>query len=420
MRQSIEDRTAAELAAAEALLMLACQLPQYHQMKATTIVTSTPYPKPPKKRAYIAPTEVDNLSIIYRRCEIQECDSLSPVSNDDDKAAVAETKPTTELTPTIPVKSNSGRIIKRTRRFISQSDDEEDDSQIGARKSMTPGKRSKTKVNKNTVKSSEEEQQEDIVIQPAKKIKIEPVCVVDEPKVNEKTNSNGSDSTTNGTNGRSNRRESSSKAKNGPFNSNFMVSIQSDKIRHSRLFESAHELQNYSKTDAMVEYQYRAAENLMAFKMEIDAKRNQLTSNRSPMAMALMQKFHNLKNRQPIRNEFASKFSPTESTKWKPFTEDANRPNDISNYKVLQRTNQSFIKFWIDQFVTQKHGKEKSRAILVKIIKMLPDRPEIRHEFINCDLPKLVSAHKQAIKKNKGLPVKSEIIDISAALPYLF
>lgn len=420
MRQLVEDRTAVELAAAEALLTLAGiryeQSPQYQPLKtATSIVTSTPYPRPPKKRVYIAPAEdeqTDCLSVIYSRRDIRKCNSLSPVSSGSDEKAVASTpKPKTELTPSIPVKSHSGRIIKRTRRFISQSD-EERDPQIGARKLTTPGKRAKKQ------KVNNEENQTDI-IQPAKRIKlekIEPVCVADEPKVNDENISSGSGS---GSNSKS-QSESCSRFIRDLFNSSIKNSIQLDKVRHSRLFEAAYEKQNRTTAEATVEFQYRAAENLITYKAEIDAKRNQIAFNRSSKVMAVMQKFRGLKNRQQICSEFATKFSPTESAKWKPFTEDANRSNDISNYKELQMTKQPFLKFWIDQLLSQKHGKEKARSILIEIIKMMPNRPEVRHEFINGNLPKLVAAHKQATKKNKGLPVKSEPIEASAGLPFAF
>lgn len=415
MRQLFEDRSAAELVAAEALLNLAglrCEpniwsnffnnLPQHRQAK-TTIVTSTPYPKPPKKRVYIAPIEEQQTEVLPINYSIQECDNLSPVSNGY-AVSVAAMKPTTELTPSIPIRRNSGRVIKRTRRFISQSD-EETDLQNDVQKSATPGKHG-SKMDKNTMKNSEDHTD---VIHPAKKIKIEPVCEVNEPKVNDK---NCSDS--------KNKSKSSAKLKHDLFNANIMTSIQSDAIRHSRLFEAAYELQNRTKPDAIVEFQFRAVENLIAYKAEIDAKRNQFSSNRSSKAMKLMRKFRGLKNRQQVCNEFASKFRSTESADWKPFTEDTSRSRDISDYRVLQMTRQPIIKCCIDQFLTQSRGKEKARSTLMEIYRILPNRPEVRHDFIIGHLPKLVAAYKQAIKKSKRLRVKSETVDIDAALPKHF
>lgn len=437
MRQSIEGRSADEMEAVEALLTLARiqyeHLPQHQPLKtaSATIVTSTPYPKPPKKRVYIAPTgdeQTDFVSVIYIRRDSRESNSLSPVSSGSDERAATTTRPKTEAsdcsTPRIPVKSNSGRIIKRTRRFISQSD-EETDPQNGARKlTTTAAKRSKKqKVNINTINTTNdsEECQEEDIIPPAKKFKIEPVCVVDEPKVGDDNKSDSSSSSSShGSNGISKNAELPSKFKRGLFNSNITSSMQLDKVRHSRLFEAAYELQHCQTADASVEFQHRAAENLITYKSSINAKRNQIASNRSSQVMALMRKFRDLKNRHQICTEFASKFGATKSAKWKPFTEDEDRSNDLSNYRKVQMTNQPFIKFWTDQFVTQSNDKEKARSILIDVIKMLPNRPEIRHEYINGSLPKLVAAHKQAVKKNKGLAIKSETIDTSAALAITF
>lgn len=200
-----------------------------------------------------------------------------------------------------------------------------------------------------------------------------------------------------------------------------MELIQSDEVRHSRLFEAAYELENCTKVDAIVEFQYRAIENLNTYKTEIDAKRTQTPLNRSPKAMELMQKFRVMKDRQQVCNEFTSKFHSKASAEWKPFTEDASRSINISNYKMMQMAKKPFIKFWIDEFLTKNCGKEKARPMLIEILKMLPNRPEVRHNFMIGYLPKLVSAHRQTLKKNKkGAAIKHEIVDISTLFPYHF
>lgn len=433
MRQLIEEITAAETAAVEALLNLAglrynsniqrnfdetnssLQPSQEQpQQQAKTIVTSTPNSLPFKKRVYIPPVEEQPSKVLSINFNgfIEKCGSLSPVLNESSASTVAaSTKgPTTKLTRSIPVRPNSGRVIKRTRRFISESD-EEADFQNDARKLSTPGKTTKSTSNKDTLKNTQKDKD---VIHPAKKLKTESVCEEKEQKVVDKDSSTRSST---GSSGSNKKNEPSTKLKRDLFNTNIMEVIQSDEVRHSRLFEAAYELQNCTTPDANVEFQYRAVENLIEQKDEIVKKRNQFSTNRSSKAMELMQKFRSIKNRQQVCNEFSSKFGPTKSAEWKPFTEDPSRSTDISNYRALQMTKKPCIKFWIDQFLTQNRDKGKSRSMLIEIVKMLPNRPEARHKFISGHLSKLLTAQKQANKKNKKLAVKAETVDINAALP---
>lgn len=366
MYQLIEERSAAEIAA---------------------IVRSIQSSFPLKKRIYIPPIE--------EQPSAEKCESLSPVLNET--AVGASTKePINESAPTIPIKSTSGRVNKRPRPAVPESN-EAINFKNDVQKLSTSSKRSKNTRNRKDV------------IHPAKRLKTEPACNEKQSKVTEKNSSNAS----------SKKNKSSSKLKHDLFNTNIIEVIQSDNVRHSRLFEAAYELQNCTTPNASVEFQNRAVENLRAQKAEIDAKRNQFTMNCSSKTKELMQKFRKIKNREEVYNEFTSKFGPTKCAEWKPFTENANRSTDISNYRALQMTKKPFIKFWIDQFLTQNCGKEKVRSMLIEIIKLLPNRPEIRNEFIRSRLPKLVAAHKRAIKKNKGPPAKCEIVDIDAALSAL-
>lgn len=410
----MEDRTAAEMVAVEALLQLAGITyepiirsdpsvdSQQRQVRTTAIVTSTPYPKPPKKRPYFEP--IDELPSSNFNTHAGKCEIFSPVSNE-----IIVPKPIFKVTPNVQVKSNSGRIIKRTRRFIAESD-EAFEVQNFSPKPSKPGKGTKIVFDKNTMKNCEEGT---IPIHPAKKLKIEPDYEEEEPKVTVKNSSSESSS------GGSKKNRSSARLKRDIFNTYITELVQSDKIRHSRLFEAAHELQNCTTADARVEFQYRAVENLISQKSEIDTKRRQFSMNPSPKAMEWMQKFRDIKNRQQVCNEFSSKFCPTKSAEWKPFTEEADRSTDISNYKMLQTAKEVAIKYWIQQFLTRKCDKSRSRSMLIEIIKMLPNRPEVRHAFINDHLPKLVAAHKQAVKKNKGsAEIKEEVFDLTAALPY--
>lgn len=426
----MEKRSEAEMAAVSALLHLSglgmepnthtglfmdpTQPLQYQQEQESCqigFVTSTPYPTHPKKRVrylFVEPTQEEpsvDCSGLVKDVEI-----LTPKSNENSTKTLS-----TEHSPSMQIKSNSGRIIKRTKRFVSQSDDDID-LQTSVRSLPTPGKKSKAANEKNAAKTNSKSED---VIHPAKKMKMETLCNVDEQNNNYIIGGSSGKNNSGGDGGGKN--EPLSKSKHDIFSSNIMKLIQSDEVRHSRLFEAAYELENCTKLDATVEFQYRAIENLSTYKGEIIAKRPQISLNRLPLATGLMQKFRSLKNRQQICDEFLSKFHAKTSTAWKPFTEDASRSTNISSYKEAQMTKQPFIKFWIDEFVTQNCGKEKARSMLIELLKVLPNRPEVRHNFFNGYLPKVLSAHRQSIKKIKnGANIKSEIPDISEAFPLHF
>lgn len=368
---------------------------QQQAAKTAAIVTSTPFPKPLKKRPYIEPTAEQSIKFneFAGKCEV-----FSPVLN-----KVIVSRPIFKCTPRAPIKSQSGRTIKRTRRFIA----EHDEMVVIPIKRKLPKstKGPKPSAIKSTMKTDEESE---AIIHPAKKIKIElPDTKPEEPKV-----------TVEARKSESRKIQSAAKFKRDIFNTNKTESLLLDKIRHSRLFGAAHELQYCATTDANVERQHRAVENLTAQKSAIVAKRREFSMNRSSKALELLQKFRGIKNRQQVCHEFLVKFGPTKSAEWKPFAEDANRSADNSNYKMLQMTKDVAIKYWTQQFLTHKADKERARSMLVEVIKVLPNRPEVRHEFINGHLPKLVAAHKQAAKKNKGLAIKEEKLDSNAAFSY--
>lgn len=429
----MENRSEAEMAAVSALLHLSgsmidtmniAQPPQYHQQleyHQTGFVTSTPYPTHPKKRVrYLFVEPIQEQQSVDCSGHAKDGENLSPKPNE------IATEASSIETPSMQIKSNSGRIIKRTKRFVSQSDDDID-SETSVRTLSTSGRKTKPTNDKNAIKINGKCKD---AIHPAKKMKIETVHNVEEQNNNyitsDSSSKNNNVSGGGGSSGSSNisgsKNEPLSKFKHDIFSSNIMKLIQSEEIRHSRLCEAAYELENCKKLDATVEFQYRAIENLSTYKTEIAAKRQQMPLNRLPAAIELMQKLRSLKNRQQICNEFLLKFHSKPSTEWKPFTEDASRLTNILSYNVAQMAKQPSIKLRIDEFVTQNCGKERARSMLIEILKMLPNRPEVRHDFFNGYLPKVLSAHRQSIKKNKknGASIKSEILDVGATLPFHF
>lgn len=381
---------------------------EYHQ---TGFVTSTPYPTHPKKRvrySFVEPTQEQQS--IGRNERTNDGEMQSPMSNGN------ATKPSSTETPGIQIKSNSGRIIRRTKRFVSQSDD----AVAAPTGVQTLQKQPEKKVKATTGKSTINGENKD-VIHPAKKMKMETDRIVEEENNNYISGDSFSKNNEKGSGSSGIKTEPLSKFKHHIFSSNIMKLIQSDEIRHSRLFEAAYELENCTKLEATVEFQYRAIETLSTYKTEIVAKRPRKPLNRLPTAVALMQTFRSLKNRQQTCDEFLLKFRSKTSTEWKPFAEDANRLTNISSYQEAQITKQPFINFWIDEFVTQNYSKEKARSMLIEVLQMLPNRPEVRHEFFNRYLPKALSAHRQSVKKNKKeASIKSEIVDISTVFPYHF
>lgn len=441
MCQLFDGRSDAEVEAAEALLTLrgfwarvqrnvvsTASIPIASATVTTVksaIITSTPQPgKGPHHES-------------FDENPVKQSMILSVDQNENAASAPAKIVSTPKVVkitspiPKLPSKSKSGRIVKRTKRFISQSD-EENQSPNPVRK-VTPVKKiaQKSTAEKKLVdqkkavevkkpveekkpvketkpvqekKSIEKEQPKEEKkqtekkqsieekspeeIHPAKKIKLSTSVVEKMIKV------------------------SNSDALKGRFadifSENVKSMIQSESIRHSRLSESLYELQHCKKLDTVVDFQFRAAENLNQYKLVVEEHRNNALSNRSPQMNKWMKKIRTLKNREKICTDFAARFKPTTSDKWKPFTEDAARLSDVSNYKLLQVMRKPLIKFLVDEFLHKNLSKEKVRSTLVGILKLLPNRPEVRHEFMNVYLPKMVAANKPANKKGNRNTMKKE------------
>lgn len=396
----IEERTEEEIAAANALLELAMNWrqrlennpsatinivqPTVNQQPNTSMNTSALQPFKKRKFLWLELDREPKSVISSVDCDGQEQRSVfltpaptpSPILKD-------EVEP--NATPTVPEKSKSGRMVKRIQRSIPHSEDK-DKPKTRPTKPQTP----KTKRNSTDNKPDE--------VHPAKKIKTEKIKteVVDGAG---KENGNGS--------------------KNALkvidiFADNFIKSIQLDTVRHSRLFETAYEMGNCADANASVDFQIRAIENLAVYRTQIKIKQKQVVSNRSAGMMNLMKKFRNIKNRQQVCSEFVSTFEATKSTQWKPFLEDPERLSNIYNYNKSQAAKQPTIKYLINKFVVESNNKEKSRKILVEIFKLLPNRPEFRHTFVNIYLSSLVTAYRKLAKKNTNLAIKKETKKINA------
>lgn len=278
--------------------------------------------------------------------------------------------------------SKSGRVVKRTRRLISQSKD--DKAPVQKKKAQTMDQQVPVKsIDDQNVSSQSIEE-----VQPAKKMKLSTSALskaVNVPII-----------------------ETSKTKYVDIFPNSIQMAIQSDTVRHSRLFEMAHELQQSNTTD--VDCQYRAVENLITYKAELQRKHNEMMATRSSKMAELMHKFRGIKNRQQICNDFASKFTATTSEQWKPFAQDAQRLSNHSEYKVVQVIRRPIITVLCDEFVKQNYSKETSRPILIQMLKLLPNRPEVRHEFINVYLPKVLAENRRAGKKATKNVIK-RIID---------
>lgn len=397
MCQKIEGRTDAEVAAAEALLSLAAfwsrnPLNFVHTIPNTSSptiaptvakpkaskVTSTPRPGKRPQSFGMSQNRQSVILSVDRNGQIQNSDKTPAlIKGMKSKISITSMKstpmPKSTAANTI---SKSGRSVKRTRRLISQSK-EEVHLPVQKKKPQTP-----------------EECVEEI--HAAKKIKL---SAPTKSKVLIVPNT-----------------ETSKNKYVDIFAKNIRMAIQSDTMRHSRLFESAYELEQCQSTEAKVNAQYRAIENLIAYKTEAERKRNEMLTTRSPKMAELMHKFRGIKNRQQICSDFASKFTATTSQQWKPFSQDPQRLSDHSDFKLLQVMKRPLIKFSVDEFVKQHQSKESSRPILIRLLKLLPNRPEIRHEFMNVHLPKVMASYRQANKKNNRNIIKKEIIESS--LPY--
>lgn len=274
----------------------------------------------------------------------------------------------------IPSRTMSGRTIKRTSRFISQSDDEED-QENDAEKSPKPGK-------KSTKKSSED------VTHPAKKRKIM------EPK----------------------RQKIDTRSLYTLFGVDASNLIQSERERHSRLSEVVYERDHCTHYSNHVEFQYRASENLAKLKSTLPDQGQRLKHLKgSPMAMKLMEKFASLKNRNEISNEFKSKFATTKCTQWKPFAEDPQRLAEIQKYQHEQRTKLDVINENANELLADDVKPGNIPDILKGIFFSLEMRIEQRQDLYDG----LVNmSFDRDIAKKKDRNVVHEPVDVSKIVPF--
>lgn len=399
-------RSEDEMAAAEVLLTLAGFWGRVQRNVETTmkipiasaivsksipiIIASTVQPGKRHHRLLSDESQSHRTLSVDRNCDVKGINKSSSSS----KKQVSTPKVLKITSPTqYPLKSTSDRVLKRTKRIILKSN-EEKQSLIPVKPTSPVKKVAKTVVEvkkpakgkkpigeKNVLKTSEE-------IHPAKKMKISAAPV---QKTIDVLNS-----------------KATKEKFVDIFSENVGTLIQSECVRHSRLFESAFELQHCKKFDTMVDFQYRAAENLEQYKTIVEEKRNEALSNRSTLMNKWMKKFRTIKNRDEICKDFTSHFIPTASNQWKAFAVDSSRSSDILKYKSLQSMRKPLIENLADEYAKRSLTKEESRSKLIEILKLLPNRPEVRHEFINVHLPRLVAAKKAINRKNNRYSLKKE------------
>lgn len=289
--------------------------------------------------------------------------------------------------PNLPAISKSGRVVKRTKRFISQSDDDVEQS-------------TKKEIKEEHVDKIETETKvmsiEDV--QPAKKRKIStpmppPAIKVTPSQVMKERSLNA-------------------------FGKDLVTALQHEKLRHSRFFEMKFEMKHYAEKGASAQFQLRAAENLQHYKEVVENKQNETFSNRSEI-LNLVKKFRHIGNRDQICDEFKATFKATTCNRWKPFGEDSERKSELIGYKLLQAMKKVQIKRLVDVFVKQNHSKESGRAILIEMLKLLPERPEVRHEFFNIHLPKIIAINKSS-KRKSGRVSKKEALQVNPAYEIYF
>lgn len=291
--------------------------------------------------------------------------------------------------PNLPATSKSGRVVKRTRRFISQSDDDGEQSKNLAKEGGVPKIETTTKV-----MSIED-------VQPAKKRKISTPVPPPSPSAIKVTPS-----------------KIMHERSLNVFGKDLVKTLQHEKLRHSRFFQMKFEMQHYAAKGASVNFQLRAAENLRQYKEVVENKQNETFSNRSEI-LNLVKKFRQIENREQICDEFKSIFKTTTCNRWKPFGENAERKTEIIGYNLKQAMKKAQIKRLVDVFVKQNHSKESGRAILIELLKLLPERPEVRHEFFNIHLPKIIAINKSAQRKGSRTS-KKEALQVNPAYEIYF
>lgn len=334
----------------------------------------------PKKHA----TKVPSVRAVVTRASAAKSPTLRS------SAAKPSSPKSPNALPNMPAKSKSGRVVKRTRRFISQSDDEEEQPTT-----LLPAKKT---VKEEDVPKIETKVMSTEDVQPEKKRKIStplpsPEITVTPSQVMKERSLN-------------------------VFTKDLLTNLQHEKLRHSRLFGMKLEMQHYATKGASAQFQMRAAENLQQYKEMVANKQNETFSNRSGI-LNLVKKFRKIDDREQMCDEFKTLFKATTCNRWKPFEEDAERRTDLIGYKLLQTMKKVQIKRLVDVFVKRNQSKESGRALLTEMLKLLPERPEVRHEFFNIHLPKTIAVNKSSKRKGSRAS-KKEALQVNPAYEIYF
>lgn len=362
-----------QIKASEKAIGTAKRIPM--KLKTLWALAAMATPTAEKKKAEVPPARRSNVTT-----------RTAKASTEDTPPPTTTTTPSTILAKNLPPASKPGRIVKPTKRFISEANESIEQS--------TKIVREPSNITEPETKVSNTEE-----VQAAK---IRTISTPVPAAVGE--------TTTNPV-----MRPKSLNI----FGKNMAKSLQHPKVRHSRFFEMIYEKQHYEKKGANVNCQARAVENLQQYKeVVVENSQNETLSNDSEI-LNLVGKFQQIQNRGCIFDEFKSNFKAAVCNQWKPFEEDPKRKTEITSDKLIQAMKKVRINRLVDTFVNRNNSKEMGRKILIGMLNLLPDRPEVRHDFFTIHLPKLIAANK-VTKKKGGTRSKKNATQVNPAYEIYF
>lgn len=165
-------------------------------------------------------------------------------------------------------------------------------------------------------------------------------------------------------------------------------------MRHSRL----NEMKKFTDDAGEIDNQFRAIEQMQLYQPVIAEHQQKVKLRRSKISQ-LVNKFRRIENLEEICDDFESKFRRTTKNNWQPFEADLSRPLSIFKYKQFLLNKKPLIQKLIKMFLAKKEPTQAfTMAIVIEMHKLLPDRPEVRSDFHNIYLPKIISVYNKALK----------------------
>lgn len=159
-------------------------------------------------------------------------------------------------------------------------------------------------------------------------------------------------------------------------------------IRHSRLFQIKDERKYLAERN--VDSQMRAIENMKALDQVQKARKVEMKPNSSKISK-LINQFRRVPNRKEVCKDFKTEFASSTRARWRPYSANASRVLKVVDYLAKHDENKKKIAGLVGKYFESGDTRERDLKIMCSIMELLPNRPEVRHEFFDIYLPKMAA-----------------------------